>query len=128
MNPNKKFILVVEDEAPLQEALKLKLTKAGFDVFIADSGEDALELLKEINPSLILLDILLPGMNGLEFLRKIRNRPEYNGLPIVIISVSGGSEKIKEAFSLGATDYLVKSAFTVNEIVDEVLKIVNPNA
>jgi len=121
--PDKKTILVVEDEQALQEALKLKLGKAGFEVFTASSGEEALNVLKTLRPTLISLDLLLPKMNGLEVLRKIRENPELANLPVVVVSVSGGSEKLKQAFGFNVVDYLIKSEYTIENVVERLEEI-----
>lgn len=117
-----KTVLVVEDEQALQEAIKLKLKKEGINVFAVSTGEDAVKCLKEEKPDLVWLDILLPGMNGLEVLRKIREEFKLKKLPVVIISVSAGQDKIKEAMSLGASDYIVKSGYNLVDIVNRVKK------
>ncbi|MEN9558705.1 MAG: hypothetical protein RL141_1074 [Candidatus Parcubacteria bacterium] len=112
-----KTILVVEDDQALQEALKLKLVQAGFAVTTAGSGEEALEAVKKQRPTLISLDILLPRMNGLEFLQIIRKDPALSDVPVVVLSVSAGMEKIKQAFGLNVTDYLIKSEYGIEELV-----------
>lgn len=117
-----KIILVVEDEQALQEAIKLKLQKEGINVITASSGENAVDYLKKEKPNLVWLDVLLPGMNGLEVLRKIREDFKMKDLPVVIISVSAGQEKIKQALSLGASDYIVKSGYNLSEIINKVKK------
>lgn len=116
----KKVILVVEDEPALQEAVKLKLTQKGVEVITASSGEEAVQRLKEKRPNLVWLDVLLPGMNGLEVLRWIRESSDFKDLPAVIVSVSGGQEKIKQAFSMNVLDYIVKSEYTIDDIVRRV--------
>lgn len=114
-----KSILVVEDEQALQEALKLKLTKEGIEVLTASTGEEAIEILKTRRPTLVSLDILLPRMNGLEVLRNIRENPKTYDLPVVVVSVSGGQEKIKQAFSMNIVDYLIKSEYKIEDIVNK---------
>jgi len=117
----KKVVLIVEDEIALQEALKLKFEKAGLEVFTADTGEDALTILGKISPDLITLDILLPKMNGMEVLKIIREDEKMKDLRVVVLSVSGGQDKIKEAFALGVEDYIVKSEYKIEKIVKRLL-------
>jgi two-component system, OmpR family, alkaline phosphatase synthesis response regulator PhoP len=119
----KKIILVVEDEQALQDALKLKFEKKGLEVLTASTGEEALEILKTSRPILVSLDILLPKMNGLEVLQKIRDNKDLRDLPVVVASVSGGQEKIRQAFSLGVVDYLVKSEYKIESIVKKITDI-----
>ena len=121
MSANKKIVLVVEDEPALREVIALKLAKEDqIEVVTTTTGEDALRLLKERKPSLIWLDLLLPGINGLEVLEKIRNAADLKNVPAVIVSVSAGEEKIKRAFELGALDYIVKSNNSIDDIIKKV--------
>lgn len=117
---NGKTILVVEDEQALQEAIKLKLEKDGIDVITASSGEEALNRLKETKPNLVWLDILLPGINGLEVLRKIRDDFKMKDLPVVIVSVSASKEKIDRAMEMKASDYIAKSGYNLVDIIKKV--------
>lgn len=117
-----KTILVVEDEQALQEAIKLKLTKDGVNVVTASSGEEALDYLKNNKPDLLWLDILLPGVDGIEVLRKVRKDFKMNDLPVVIVSVSAGQEKVKQSQELEVNDYIVKSEYNLVEIIKRVKK------
>lgn len=121
----RKSILVIEDEQALQEALKLKLEKLGIEVLTASTGEEALAILKIRRPTLVSLDILLPQMNGLEVLQRVRNDQKLKDLPVIIVSVSGGQEKVKRAFGLNVIDYLVKSEYTIEEIIKKFEEILN---
>jgi CheY-like chemotaxis protein len=121
----KKVILIVEDEQALQDALKLKFEKQGVEVMTASTGEEALEVLKKKRPMLVSLDILLPKMNGLQVLEKIREDTKLNDLPVVMVSVSGGQEKIRQAFSMGVVDYLVKSEYKIESIVKKIMDILD---
>lgn len=122
INQPDKTILLVEDEQALQEAIKLKLEKEGIGVMAVSSGEDAVNYLKKSKPDLVWLDVLLPGMNGLEVLRKIREEFKMQSLPVVVISVSAGQDKIKQALSLGAADYIIKSGYNLGDIISRVKK------
>lgn len=124
MNQVKKSVLLVEDEIALQEAVKLKLEKRGLEVWPTATGEEALTLLSQKKPTLVWLDILLPTMNGLELLRKFRENPSLKDLPVIVVSVSAGPEKIKQAFSLNVIDYLIKSDFTIDQIIQKVEDII----
>jgi len=124
MEHTKKTILLVEDEIALQEAVKLKLEKMGFEVLVARTGEEALSILEKKRPTLVWLDVLLPGMNGFEFLRKIREKPSFKDLAVIVVSVSAGPEKIKQAFSLNVIDYLIKSDYTIEQLIKRVGDII----
>ncbi len=112
-----KRVLVIEDEPSLREAIKLKLERHGVTVDDAETGERGLEFLKEHTPDLVWLDMLLPGINGVEVLRRIRATPGLESLKVLVVSVSSGEEKIKEMLRLGALDYIIKSNYSIDEIV-----------
>ena len=123
MNDPKKSILVVEDEQALQEALKMKLEKAGVEVITANTGEEALAILENMRPDLVSLDVLLPRMNGIEVLQSIRTSAKLRDIPVVMVSVSAGPEKVKQAFGMNVVDYLVKSEYTIDDIVKKLKEI-----
>ncbi len=119
-NSGPRTILVVEDEVPLQDAIKIKLEKEGLACFQAFTAEAGLEILAKKRPHLIWLDLLLPGMGGFEFLEKLRKQPSLKDIPVVVISVSASPEKIRHAFELNVVDYLVKSQYQLNDIVNRI--------
>lgn len=123
VNSGKKRILIVEDEQPLQQAIRIKLKTTSFEGLFVSSAEEAFELISKETVDLIWLDILLPGMDGLAFLEKIRQYPKWKSLPVVVISVSGGPEKMKQAFNLKANDYLVKSDYRLEDLIVRVSAI-----
>jgi CheY-like chemotaxis protein len=125
MADKKKMVLVIEDEVSLQEAVRIKLEQTGVEVLVAGTGEEGLKLLKKKKPDLVWLDILLPGINGLEVLRMIRENDDTKDIPVVVVSVSSGEEKIKQAFSLNIVDYLIKSEYTLDDIVNKIKQILD---
>jgi len=115
-----KTILVVEDDAALQRAILFKLQKEGFKVLAASCAEEARIILESTKPDLIWLDMLLPGMGGLQFLELLRKKPEYKAIPVIVVSVSYSRERIKKAFELDIIDYIVKSQHELKDIVEKV--------
>jgi two-component system alkaline phosphatase synthesis response regulator PhoP len=103
-------ILVVEDEAAIQQLVSYNLIKAGFNVSCADSGEEALDILLKEEIDLILLDLMLPGMSGLEVCEKIRRKADKSGhsIPIVMLTAKGEEEDIVAGLEYGADDYVTK--------------------
>jgi two-component system phosphate regulon response regulator PhoB len=103
-------ILVVEDEAAIQQLVSYNLIKAGFHVTCADNGEEALECLLQETIDCVLLDLMLPGMSGLEVCETIRRKAEKNGryIPIVMLTAKGEEEDIVEGLEYGADDYITK--------------------
>ena len=118
-----KTILLVEDDVALNRAVVFKLEQNGHRVTSVLRAEDALEALRSEhkNIDIIWLDLLLPGMNGIEFLAEIRKHEDYKDLKVVICSVSGREESKGIARELGVVDYLVKSDYDLNTLVDKVL-------
>ena len=117
----KQKILIVEDEKILLDAIAKKLQKEDYEIVTALDGEEGLEKIEKERPYLILLDILMPKVNGIEVLEKMHNDEELSKIPVIIISNSGQPVEIEKALSLGVRDYLVKAEFDP----DEVLKKVN---
>ena len=118
-------ILIVEDDSFLRELCVKKLTKEGFTVFEAIDGEQALKEAGEIKPDLILLDVILPAIDGFEVLTRLRasKSEKISKVPVVILSNLGQETDIKKALELGANDYLIKAHFTTDEIVGKIKKL-----
>ena len=112
-------ILIVEDDSFLQGLATTKLTKEGFVVTAAGSGQEAGDALEKITPDLILLDVILPGgTDGLGILKKIRENLKTMKTPVIMFSNMSDDKNIQAAKDLGATDYMVKSNFTLDELSD----------
>ena len=116
MNKSGAHILVVDDEIEIVRALRRSLTAHGYKVFTASSGEEAIELMSRHRPDLILLDLLLPGMSGLEVCRRMRAE---SNIPIIVLSVKGTEHDKVEALDLGADDYVSKP-FGIDEVLARV--------
>ena len=101
-------ILVVDDEEDIRAVLGLILTRAGYDVREAEDGESALVSVERDPPGLILLDVLMPGMDGFEVCRRVRTDPETAHIPILMLSAKTDSRSRQEGISAGATAYLTK--------------------
>jgi two-component system phosphate regulon response regulator PhoB len=105
---SKELILVVEDEEDIQELVRYNLSREGFQVQCAGSAEEALRAAKGNAPDLILLDLMLPGMDGLDFCRLLKGREEFQKIPIVIMSAKGEEADVVAGLDLGADDYMTK--------------------
>jgi DNA-binding response OmpR family regulator len=116
-------ILVVEDDRFLRELIVKKLIQEGFETETAVDGEEGLSKIKEIKPDLVLLDLILPTIDGFEVLRKLKEEDLVPSLPVIILSNLGQREDIERGLSLGATDYLVKAHFTPDEIIQKIKSI-----
>ena len=101
-------ILVVDDDVDVSTTVKKSLNKAGYQVTCATSGQAALQVLSSVRPDLILLDIALPELDGIELCRQLRLNPITASLPILFLTVSGDMQSKTAAFNAGADDYMVK--------------------
>ncbi len=123
-------ILVIEDEEPLQVLLRYNLESEGYKVRYSAQGEDALYLINEEKPDLILLDWMLPGISGIEVCRLIRAKPEARDIPIIMLTARSEEAERVRGLATGADDYLVKP-FSVPELlarIKTILRRVNPDA
>jgi DNA-binding response OmpR family regulator len=118
-------VLLVEDDSFLREICSKKLTKEGYTVYEAIDGEQAIEALGQIYPDIILLDIILPAVDGFQVLNQIRHHKdkEIAKAPVIMLSNLGQEDDIKKAMEMGANDYLVKAHFTTEEIVAKIKSI-----
>lgn len=118
----KKKIFIVEDEEMLSKVLAEQFSKAGFDVKVASDGKEALKSVGEFEPDIILLDIILPKINGFDVLKSIKENPGTSSVPVIMISNLGRDEDIKQAIKLGAVDYFIKAQHPIFEIIEKVSK------
>jgi DNA-binding response OmpR family regulator len=116
----KNKILIIEDDAFLGEALSKKLDGEGYEVILISDGTEALPKMREIRPDLVLLDIVLPHMNGYEILEAKSKDAEIASIPVIIISNSGQPVEISRVLSFGVKDYLVKAQFDPDEVVSKI--------
>ncbi len=117
-----KKVLIIEDEEILSKLLKNKLEDEGYEAEVALDGQEGLTKAKSFKPDLILLDIIMPKVNGFEVLEKIKVDSELNKIPIIIVSNSGQPVELERAQKLGAVDWLVKTEFDPEEVIDKVIR------
>lgn len=122
-NGVKKKILIVEDEKTLRFLLAQALTEEDFEVEEAVDGEEGIQKLKENKMDMVLLDIILPGIDGFEVLARIKKDPRLESTPVIILSNLGQKEEIERGLKLGAVDYLIKANFDLNKIVERIRSI-----
>ena len=115
----KKNILIIEDDDFFRELVKKKLSDE-FIVWEAVNGEKGIEVIKEKKPDLVLLDLLLPNIDGFGVLVKIKAEPTVASIPIIILSNLGQPEDIERGLKLGATDFLIKSQFDIDQIMGKI--------
>lgn len=116
-----KKIVLAEDNSTLSLLLKFRLEKEGYKLFIAADGKEAIELIEQHDPELILTDIMMPFMSGLEVISHVRNKLNKQ-IPIIVFSAAGQEEMVLKAFNLGANDFMGKP-FSPNELVIRIKRL-----
>jgi len=116
-------VLVVEDDKFLRELIGQKLTKENFQVIEAIDGEEGLKKIELERPHIILLDLIMPGIDGFEVLRRVKQIPDLSDIPVVILSNLGQRDDVEKGIKLGAKDFLIKAHFTPKEIIEKIKKI-----
>lgn len=120
-------VLIIEDDLFISDLYKRTLSQGGFNVLTALDGEQGVELSLQ-KPDIVLLDIMMPKMHGIDVLKKLKENPVTQNIPVVLLTNLGNERIIKEAFKLGAKGYFLKLKISPYELVDEVKQfIVDPN-
>ena len=122
---NNKTVLIVDDEKLIAQALTEKLASVGFTVETASDGEEALLKASQLKPDLILLDIIMPKLDGISALKKLKAQDATKNIPVIILSNLYDDEKVTEVINSGGTDYLVKVEHTLSDIVAKVKEKLN---
>jgi len=113
-------ILVIEDDKFLRELIVRKLLAEAFEVAEAVDGEEGIRKVRDEKPNLVLLDLILPGIDGFEVLTRMKSDPTITQIPVIILSNLGQKEDVERGLKLGATDYLIKAHFTPGEVVEKI--------
>jgi len=120
----KKKILFIEDEPDLQRTMGEYLLRSGFDVVRATDGELGLNLAKKETPDIILLDLILPKMDGFQVLAGLKSQETTRNIPVIVLTNMEGAIDIEKALRLGATTYLVKANYDLSELVDRIKQFI----
>lgn len=118
-------IMLVEDDLILVEMYEAKFEMEGHEIVVANNGQECLNLLEGYTPDIILLDILMPKMNGFHVLKEIKKQPGLRNIPVILLTNLGEAQvdmNAELASALGVSDYLIKSHHTPDEVVDKVMK------
>ena len=120
MTDTKKTIVLADDESYIAIAYRDGLERAGFAVTVADNGQDALGAITLIKPDIVLLDLIMPKMNGFEVLKAIKADPALANIPIIVLSNLSQVTDEAEVRRLGANDFLIKSDYSLKQIIEKV--------
>lgn len=116
-------VLLVEDDAFLLNMYTTKLKVTGFTVVTASEGNQAWDMVQKEKPDIVLLDILLPGIDGFEILKKIRATAATKKIPVIMLTNMSKKEEVERGLALGANDYLIKAHFMPSEVVEKIKKL-----
>ena len=126
MDPKPQTVLLVDDDKFLLNMYALKFKNSGFGAEVAESAEIALQKLRDgLVPALILVDLVMPSMDGLEFIRRVKEEGLARGTSLVVLSNQGQNTEIERAKELGVAGYIVKASTIPSEVVEEVKKTLN---
>ncbi|MEK7537907.1 MAG: response regulator [Patescibacteria group bacterium] len=123
MPTNKTKVVIVEDEKMLADMYATKFAMEGFDAQKANDGASGFELVKTVKPDIVLLDIIMPKIDGFGVLKMIKDEATLKDVPIILLTNLGQEEDIKKGRQLGATDYFVKANHTPAEVVQKVKQV-----
>jgi len=115
-----KKILIVEDDKFLRELIVRKLNEEDFGVSEAVDGEEGIKKVIEEKPDLVLLDLILPGIDGFEVLARMKKESALSSIPVIILSNLGQKDDVEKGLKMGAIDYLIKAHFTPGEIIEKI--------
>ncbi|MEN9604876.1 MAG: hypothetical protein RJB39_561 [Candidatus Parcubacteria bacterium] len=118
--PKPKIILLIEDNAYVSQSYTYFLKAGGYEVDIAENALEARKRLKDRTPDLIMLDLIMPGINGFDFLAEIKKKPKTKGVPVIVISNLCQEGDVERCRKLGAADYLIKSNFYMRDVLDRI--------
>jgi DNA-binding response OmpR family regulator len=124
MSDKKRKILLVEDDSMIVEMYKLRFEEEGFEVTVTEKGSEAIELANSLKPDIILLDIILPEVDGFNILQSLKSEEKTKSLPILMLTNLAQESDKEKAISMGANDYLVKSQHTPSDVLQKVKEII----
>ena len=121
-----KRVLIADDEPNIVTSLEYLMTKSGYEVAVARNGEEALALVESFMPDLVLLDVMMPRRSGYEVCQRMRERPEWGHIKIVMLSAKGREAEVSKGISLGADGYVTKP-FSNRELIAKVAELLAEN-
>lgn len=128
MNGNKRTkILIIEDDSYISDMYRIKLENSGYEVIIASDGIEGFKALEKQKPNVILLDIVMPKMDGFNVLKMIKNDSNFKNIPVILLTNLGQEENVKRGFELGAVSYIIKAHFTPSEVVEKIKGVLEKN-
>lgn len=120
-----KKILIIEDDKFLRDLASSKLKREGFDTFSAQNANEGFGILAKTKADLILLDIILPGIDGFEVLRRLKCDNALKTIPVILLSNLGQEKDVERGLKLGAAEYIIKAHYTLDEIIEKIKNVLS---
>jgi DNA-binding response OmpR family regulator len=128
MTATKGKILIIEDDRYISKMYQLKLSLEGYEVQVAENGREGVDKVKEFMPDIILLDILMPELDGFEVLKIVKSDDATKDIPVLIMSNLGQEDHVDKGMKLGAIGYIVKSQYTPSKVVEKIKSVISEKA
>ncbi len=123
MIKDKTSVLIIEDDSYISDMYKIKLESENFEVATAKDGIIGIKMLEKQKPDIILLDVVMPKMDGFDVLKIIKKNIELKGIPVVLLTNLGQKENVEKGFDLGADSYIIKAHFTPSEVIEKIREV-----
>lgn len=124
MDENQKIkVLIIEDDSYISDMYRIKLESENFEVVVAEDGVAGIKQLEKYRPDVILLDVVMPKVDGFSVLKSIKSTDEIKNIPVVMLTNLGQKDNVERGFELGASGYIIKAHFTPSEVVKKVKEI-----
>jgi DNA-binding response OmpR family regulator len=128
MSTKKIKVAIIEDDMAIVQMYRTKFENEGYEIATAPDGESGLELLHTYEPDIILLDLMMPNMNGLDMLQKLRNQPGGRDAKVVVLTNMGDTETATRVYKMAADDYIVKAEMTPKQVAERVKNLLERSA
>jgi len=119
----KTRMLIIEDDTFIMDMYRTKFEMADYEVLMAEDGNKGIKMIKENKPDIVILDVVMPQMDGFEVLKTIKKDSNLKDIPVILLTNLGQKENIEDGLKLGADDYVIKAHFTPEEVVGKVEKV-----
>jgi len=120
---NKTKVLIIEDDSYISDMYRIKFESENFETIVASNGIEGIKLLEKMVPDIILLDIVMPKIDGFSVLKEIKKNPKLDKIPVILLTNLSQKENVERGFELGASSYIIKAHFTPSEVVEKIKEV-----
>ncbi|MCK5084709.1 MAG: response regulator [Candidatus Pacebacteria bacterium] len=124
MDQNKKTkVIIIEDDSYISDMYRIKFESEDFETIVANNGVEGIKLLERVVPDIILLDVVMPKIDGFSVLKAIKKNPKLDKIPVILLTNLSQKENVERGFELGASSYIIKAHFTPSEVVEKIKEV-----